>query len=139
MTHDPLAQKLGGVAGHAGLFSTAGDLANFSGMLLDGGRKGGRRVLPAAVVRYLTAPVSVDPRTYRTYGMDALSAYSSPKGDLLPFGSFGHTGFTGGSLWIEPGSRTVVILLTNGVKEATRRDLAELRRTVTNLLAGTME
>ncbi|MBW3624574.1 MAG: beta-lactamase family protein, partial [Armatimonadetes bacterium] len=71
---DPLARRMGGVAGHAGLFSNATDLAAFAAMLLDGGMARGQRVLPAAAVRYLTDPVAVDPRTYRTHGMDALSA-----------------------------------------------------------------
>jgi CubicO group peptidase (beta-lactamase class C family) len=136
---DPLAQSLGGVAGHAGLFSTATDLSKFGWMLLDGGKRGQRLVMPAAAVRYLTTPKEVDPRTYRTYGMDALSTYSSPKGDLLPFGSFGHTGYTGSSLWIDPESRTVIILLTAGVTDKNRQDLAELRRTVANLIAGAVE
>jgi CubicO group peptidase (beta-lactamase class C family) len=135
---DPLAQALGGVAGHAGLFSTAGDLARFSRMILEGGTVRGNQVMPAAAIRYLMTPSSVDPRTYRTYGMDALSVYSAPKGDLLLFGSFGHTGYTGSSFWIDPESRTAVILMTAGVTDKTRKDLAELRRSVANLITGAM-
>jgi CubicO group peptidase (beta-lactamase class C family) len=106
---------------------------------LDEGKTGRHLVLPPAAIRYLTKPMEIDPCTYRTYGMVALSTYSSPKGDLLPFGSFGHTGYTGSSLWVDPESHTVVILLTAGVTDRTRKRLVELRKTVANLIMGVME
>jgi uncharacterized protein YbbC (DUF1343 family)/CubicO group peptidase (beta-lactamase class C family) len=110
--HDPTARRMGGVAGHAGLFSTADDLAKFAQALLNGG--GG--ILSSAMVTKMTSPEQPPSApVLRGFGWDIDSPFSSNRGDLLPVGSFGHTGFTGTSLWIDPTTQTYIILLTNAV------------------------
>ncbi|OGK99256.1 MAG: hypothetical protein A3E31_07940 [Candidatus Rokubacteria bacterium RIFCSPHIGHO2_12_FULL_73_22] len=112
--HDPRARLLGGVAGHAGMFSTAADVARLLRMLLHGGSLDGRRVLRPATVALMweRAP---DGRGTRTLGWDLASPYSSTLAPFFPEGSVGHTGFTGTAVWLDPPSRTYVILLTNRV------------------------
>ena len=112
VVHDPTAQRMGGVAGHAGIFSTADDLAMFAQALLDGGRG----VLTSATIAKMTAPQQPVNRTaLRGFGWDIDSPLSTNRGELLPVGSFGHTGFTGTSLWIDPATETYIVLLTNAV------------------------
>ena len=112
IVHDPTARRMGGVAGHAGLFSTADDLAIFAQAMLDGGRG----VLTPATIAKMTAPQQpATATTLRGFGWDIDSPLSTNRGELLPVGSFGHTGFTGTSLWIDPATRTYVVLLTNAV------------------------
>ena len=97
--HDPTAYRMGGVAGHAGLFSTADDLASFCRMLVGGGTLGDSRVLSPLTIRKMSSP-STPPteRNVRGLGWDLDSKYSANRGDLFPSGSFGHTGFTGPSI-----------------------------------------
>jgi uncharacterized protein YbbC (DUF1343 family)/CubicO group peptidase (beta-lactamase class C family) len=110
--HDPTAHRMGGVAGHAGLFSTADDLAIFAQALLDGGRG----VLTPATVAKMTAPQQpVNGTSVRGFGWDIDSPFSTNRGELLPVGGYGHTGFTGTSLWIDPATKTYIVLLTNAV------------------------
>jgi uncharacterized protein YbbC (DUF1343 family)/CubicO group peptidase (beta-lactamase class C family) len=112
VVHDPTAQRMGGVAGHAGMFSTADDLATFAQALLDGGRG----VLTSATIAKMTAPQQpVNGTALRGFGWDIDSPLSTNRGELLPVGSFGHTGFTGTSLWIDPTTETYIVLLTNAV------------------------
>ncbi len=112
VVHDPTARRMGGVAGHAGMFSTADDLATFAQALLDGGRG----VLGSATIAKMTAPQQpVNGTALRGFGWDIDSPLSSNRGELLPVGSFGHTGFTGTSLWIDPTTQTYIVLLTNAV------------------------
>ena len=112
VVHDPTARRMGGVAGHAGVFSTADDLAMFAQALLDGGR----RVLTPATIAKMTAPQQpVNETAVRGFGWDIDSPLSSNRGELLPVGSYGHTGFTGTSLWIDPTTKTYIVLLTNAV------------------------
>jgi SSS family transporter len=124
VVHDPRARALGGVAGHAGLFGTADDLALFVQMIVDGGRvRGpgpghegegeGRRILAAATVGAMIAPGETPPRQRRGLGWDIATGYSAPRGTRFGPGSFGHTGFTGTSLWIDPETGMFVILLTS--------------------------
>jgi CubicO group peptidase (beta-lactamase class C family) len=114
--HDPTARRMGGVAGHAGLFSTAADLARFVRMLLGGGALDGARVLAGDSVRAMTASQSPPEVTARRgFGWDIDSPYSRPRGTRYPPGSFGHTGFTGCAMWIDPGSRSFYVLLSNRV------------------------
>jgi CubicO group peptidase (beta-lactamase class C family) len=116
VVHDPTARRMGGVAGHAGLFSTAADLARFCEMLLGGGALGSARILSPLTVARMTSPASpTGVAGVRGLGWDIDSAFSSNRGELLPLGSFGHTGFTGTSLWIDPDRDLFVILLTNRV------------------------
>ncbi len=112
--HDPTARRMDGVAGHAGLFTTAADLARFARMLLNGGDLDGTRVFKLETVRLMASvqsPATVEVR--RGLGWDIDSPYSGPRGKIFPVGSFGHTGWTGTSLWIDPFSRTFVIFLSN--------------------------
>jgi uncharacterized protein YbbC (DUF1343 family)/CubicO group peptidase (beta-lactamase class C family) len=114
VVHDPRARRMGGVAGHAGLFTTATDLARYAKMLLNGGELDGVRVFKPETVKQMTTPQTppgVGVR--RGLGWDIDSNYSGPRGRLFPLGSFGHTGWTGTSLWIDPFSRSFVIFLSN--------------------------
>ena len=112
VVHDPTARRMGGVAGHAGLFSTADDLAKFAQALLDGGAG----ILSTVSVVKMTQPEQPPAApVLRGFGWDIDSPFSSNRGDLLPVGSFGHTGFTGTSVWIDPTTQTYIMLLTNAV------------------------
>jgi uncharacterized protein YbbC (DUF1343 family)/CubicO group peptidase (beta-lactamase class C family) len=111
VVHDPTARRMGGVAGHAGLFSTADDVSKFAQALLDG-----KFPLSPLIVQKMTTPQQAPTATIvRGLGWDIDSPYSTNRGDLFAIGSYGHTGFTGTSLWIDPTTDTYVILLTNGV------------------------
>jgi len=112
VVHDPTARRMGGVAGDAGVFSTADDLALFAQALLDGGRG----VLTPATIAKMTAPQQpVNGTSLRGFGWDIDSPFSTNRGELLPVGGYGHTGFTGTSLWIDPATKTYIVLLTNAV------------------------
>lgn len=120
VVHDPTARRMGGIAGHAGMFSTADDLAAFAQALLNGGRGGlssvFTSVLTPATIAKMTAPQQpVNGTTLRGFGWDIDSPLSTNRGELLPVGSFGHTGFTGTSLWIDPTTQTYIVLMTNAV------------------------
>jgi uncharacterized protein YbbC (DUF1343 family) len=132
--HDPRASRLGGVAGHAGLFSTADDLAVFAQMLLNQGESEGKRVLTPATVELMTEPRAV-PNGLRALGWDVQTSYSSNRGELFPVGSFGHTGFTGTSIWIDPSSQTAVIFLSNRVHPDGKGNVNRLRGQVATLAA----
>jgi uncharacterized protein YbbC (DUF1343 family)/CubicO group peptidase (beta-lactamase class C family) len=137
VVHDPTARRMGGVAGHAGLFSTAADLAIFCRMLLDGGVYRGVRILsPLAVAKMTTPSTSPAERNVRGLGWDIDSAYSSNRGELLPVGSFGHTGFTGTSLWIDPATRMFVVFLSNRVHPDGKGDVTPLRARVATIAAS---
>lgn len=110
VVHDPTSCKMGGVTGHAGLFTTAGDLAKYARMIL----AGGAGVLKPETVRLMTTPRTVATVFERRgLGWDIDSAFSRPRGKVFPLGSFGHTGFTGTSLWIEPQTKTFVIFMSS--------------------------
>ncbi|MCX6922037.1 MAG: DUF1343 domain-containing protein [Verrucomicrobia bacterium] len=114
VVHDPTARHIGGVAGHAGLFTTATDLAQYARMLLNRGTLDGVRLFKTETVELMTnvqTPGLITAR--RGLGWDIHSAYSGPRGKLFPVGSYGHTGWTGTSLWIDPFSQTFVIFLSN--------------------------
>jgi uncharacterized protein YbbC (DUF1343 family)/CubicO group peptidase (beta-lactamase class C family) len=136
IVHDPTARRMGGVAGHAGLFSTAADLAVFCRMLLDGGRGNGVRILSPLTVSKMTSPVMGTEPNVRGLGWDIDSAYSSNRGELLPVGSFGHTGFTGTSLWIDPATRLFVVFLSNRVHPDGKGDVTPLRAKVATIAAS---
>ena len=111
VVHDPTARRMGGVAGHAGLFSTAADLTMFCRMLLGGGALGTTRILsPLAVARMTSPATPAGEANVRGLGWDLDSSYSANRGELLPLGSFGHTGFTGTSIWIDPATRVFIDL-----------------------------
>ena len=129
IVHDPTARRMGGIAGHAGLFSTARDLQRFARMLINGGELDGVRVLSAASVRAMTSPATPPGMTdVRGLGWDIDSRFSSNRGDLFPIGSFGHTGFTGTSLWIDPASGSYVIFLSSRLHPDGTGDVTPLAR-----------
>ncbi|MEW6025149.1 MAG: serine hydrolase domain-containing protein [Pseudomonadota bacterium] len=117
VVHDPTVRRIGGVAGSAGVFTTSRDVARFARMLLADGELDGVRILQPASVRLLTtvqSPPGI--AALRGLGMDIDSPYAlRPRGSLYPVGSFGHTGFTGCILWIDPASRSFYVLLSNRV------------------------
>jgi CubicO group peptidase (beta-lactamase class C family) len=126
--HDPLASLLGGVAGDAGLFSTAADLARFCQMFLNGGVLDGVRVLEAQIVQEMVSPQSPpNKENIRGFGWDINSTYSSVKGSHFSSQSYGHTGFTGTSLWIDPASESFLIILTNRVHPNGKGSAKEIR------------
>ncbi|MEZ6132920.1 MAG: serine hydrolase domain-containing protein [Planctomycetaceae bacterium] len=112
--HDPRAYALGGIAGHAGLFSTASDLSRYCQMMINRGSLNGVTVLQPTTVEQMTAPVKVS-SGLRTLGWDMKSPYSSNRGDLFSSSAFGHGGFMGTSMWIDPERQLFVIFLSNRV------------------------
>ncbi len=132
VVHDPTVRRMGGVSGQAGLFSTADDLAKFAQALLDG-----RAVLSPMTIEKMTTPQQPPAATaLRGLGWDIDSPFSSNRGELLPVGSFGHTGFTGTSLWIDPTTRTYIILLTNAVHPRGQGSAISLRAKVATAVAA---
>ena len=137
VVHDPTARYMGGVAGHAGLFSTADDLSRFAQMMLNGGELNGVRIFSPLTIQKFTEPQSPpDQPILRGLGWDIDSPHSGNRGDLFPIGSFGHTGFTGTSLWIDPSTKTYVILLANSVHPTQRPALTPLRGKVATIAAA---
>ena len=127
--HDPTARRMGGVAGNAGVFTTAADLARFARMLLNQGELDGVRLFKPETVRLMTTvqtPASLAVR--RGLGWDLDSEYSAPRGDWFSAASYGHTGWTGTSLWIDPDARTFVIFLSNRNHPDGGGNVVELRR-----------
>jgi serine-type D-Ala-D-Ala carboxypeptidase len=142
--HDPRAFKMGGVAGHAGLFATADDLARYCRMLLRGGELDGARVLSAESTKRFTEPHAVplidkakkETKGARSFGWDVDTSYSAPRGEL--FGKAhgcGHTGFTGTSVWLDFETKTAVIVLTNRVHPDDKGNATPLRRQVGTIVA----
>ena len=114
--HDPTIRRMGGVGGSAGLFTTARDVARFARMLLNSGELDGVRVLSLESVRLLTTAQSPPGLALRGMGMDIDSPYAQrPRGTVFPLGSYGHTGFTGCILWVDPQSRSFYVFLSNRV------------------------
>ncbi len=137
--HDPTSFRMGGVAGHAGLFSTADDLAIFCQMLLNGGVYGSARILSPLTLATMTQPHAVsESGAARGLGWDIASSFSSNRGDLFPLGSFGHTGFTGTSIWIDPSSDSFVIFLSNRVHPDGKGDVGPLRGRVASIVASSI-
>jgi len=134
VVHDPRARRMGGVAGHAGVFSTADDLSKFGQALLNGSP-----ILSPEIVEKMTTPQQ--PPTapvLRGFGWDIDSPFSSNRGELLPVGSFGHTGFTGTSIWIDPTTRTFIILLTNSVHPRGKGSAVTLRSKMATAVAAAL-
>jgi uncharacterized protein YbbC (DUF1343 family)/CubicO group peptidase (beta-lactamase class C family) len=139
IVHDPTARRMDGVAGHAGLFSTAEDLSVFVRMLLNGGSYNGVRILsPLAVDRLISPSTPVDERNVRGLGWDMDSSFSSNRGELLPIGSFGHTGWTGTSLWIDPATKMFVVFLSNRNHPDGKGDVTPLRARVATVAASAL-
>lgn len=139
--HDATARRMGGVSGHAGLFSTADDLSVFAGMILNNGGYNGVNILSSASVKKMTTPQSPkDKKILRGLGWDIDSPFSCNRGECFPIGSFGHSGYTGVSIWIDPFSETYLIILTNRVHPDGRGDAKkvykEVATTVGRAIAG---
>ena len=137
IVHDPRARKTEGVAGHAGLFTTAPDLARYARMLLQKGKLDGVRLFDTATVELMTS-VQTPPilTARRGLGWDIDTGYSSPRGNIFPLGSYGHSGFTGTSMWIDPFSQSFVIFLCNRVHPTEKGpSVIPLRRTIGTLAA----
>jgi uncharacterized protein YbbC (DUF1343 family)/CubicO group peptidase (beta-lactamase class C family) len=137
--HDPTARRMGGVAGHAGLFGTAADLSVFVRMLMAGGTYRGVRILSPLAVEKMTSPATPDlERNVRGFGWDIDSSFSANRGELLPIGSFGHTGFTGTSLWIDPNTGLFVIFLSSRLHPDGKGDVTPLRARVATVAASAL-
>lgn len=137
VVHDPTTRFMGGVAGHAGVFSTADDLARFARMMLNQGHLGKAIILsPLSVVKMTTPQSPRGKPALRGLGWDLDSPYSSVRGDLLPMGSYGHTGYTGTSIWIDPATETFVILLTNRVHPRVATSVVSLRSQLASAVAA---
>jgi CubicO group peptidase (beta-lactamase class C family) len=131
---------MGGVAGHAGLFTTAADLARYSRMLLNLGELDGVRIFKPETVKLMTSvqsPPGLSAK--RGLGWDIDTAFSGPRGNIFPRGSYGHTGWTGGSVWIDPFSKTFVIFLSNRNHPTEAGNVIPLRRTLGTLAAQALE
>lgn len=138
--HDPTAFRMDGVAGHAGLFSNADDLARYCQMLLNGGVLDGKRVMSAQTVAKMTTPVVVsESGDARGLGWDMNTSFSSNRGELFPLGSFGHTGFTGTGVWIDRVSQTFYVFLSNRVHPDGKGDVGPLRAKVATVVASAVE
>ena len=134
--HDPAAYNMGGVAGHAGLFSTAYDLSIFARMLLNRGSLHGVRILKPSTIEQMTMPQSPpDKSRLRGLGWDLDAPFASNRENLLSIGSYGHLGYTGTALWIDPVTQTYIILLTNRVHPNGGGDVKELRAKVKTIAA----
>ncbi|WP_419803852.1 sodium:solute symporter family transporter [Terriglobus sp.] len=135
--HDPTTRRMGGVAGHAGVFSTAHDVSLFAQALLD--RLAGRRSafpLKTETLRLMCEPEQpARGKWLRGFGWDVDSPFSRPRGTVFPVGSFGHTGFTGTSLWMDPRSDTYVVLLANAIHPRGRPAISALRGKVATAAA----
>jgi uncharacterized protein YbbC (DUF1343 family)/CubicO group peptidase (beta-lactamase class C family) len=137
--HDLTAFLMGGVAGHAGLFSTVDDLAIFAQALLDGGAAGETRILSPLSVQKMTTPQNPPNKTVlRGLGWDIDSPIFSSRGELLPVGSYGHAGYTGTSIWIDPVSQTYILLLTNRVHPGGQGDVVSLRSQIASCVAAAL-
>jgi uncharacterized protein YbbC (DUF1343 family)/CubicO group peptidase (beta-lactamase class C family) len=139
--HDPTARRMGGVAGHAGLFTTAEDVARFARMMIQGGTLDGRRVFKEETVRMMTSVHTPErlANARRGLGWDIDSPYAGPRGEHFPVGSYGHTGWTGTSVWIDPFSRAFVILMSNRNHPTEDGNVIGLRRRVGTLAAEAIE
>jgi len=139
IVHDPTSRRMGGVAGHAGLFTTAADLSRFAHMMLNGGQLNGRRIFKKETVQLMTSvhtPKGM--KAERGLGWDINSPYSSPRGNHFKVGGYGHTGWTGGSLWVDPVTRTIVILMTSRTHPDGKGNVIALRREIATLVAESL-
>ena len=135
--HDPTARRMQGIAGHAGLFSTADDLAVFCRMLLSGGVYEGVQILSPLTVSRMTAPSTpTGEPNRRGLGWDLESVYSANRGELFPPLSFGHTGFTGTSLWLDPATGVFVVFLSNRLHPDGDGNVTAVRARVATVVAA---
>lgn len=136
--HDGNAFVQNGISGHAGLFSTAHDLAIFAQMMLNGGQYGNVRIFSPLTVRAMISDQArLKDGTKRGYGWDIASGYSSQRGDIFTTG-FGHTGWTGTSLWAVPEEELIIIVLTSRCHPDGTGDVGPLRAKIANVVASSI-
>ncbi|WP_084688050.1 serine hydrolase [Paraburkholderia oxyphila] len=137
MVHDPIAARMGGIAGHAGLFSTTGDLARYARMLLQGGTLDGARILSASSVALLAQPASaIDAPPWRGLGWELGAPLVANRDRLVPIGVLYHTGYTGTAMWIDFATARFLVVLTNRVLMGGRGDAEPLRAQISSLVAS---
>ena len=140
VVHDPTSRRMGGVTGHAGLFTTASDLARFARMMINDGELDGVRVFKPETIKLMTSVQSPEAvLSRRGLGWDIDSPYSRPRGMVFPRGSYGHTGWTGTALWIDPFSKTFWVLLSNRVHPDGKGNVLSLYFTLGTLAAKAVE
>ncbi|MDA7680778.1 beta-lactamase family protein [Verrucomicrobiales bacterium] len=138
VVHDPSARAMGGIAGHAGLFTTTNDLAKFCRMIVNDGKIGNVRILNKQSIELMTRNHTsiTKHKVSRGLGWDIDSKYSGARGDIFPkMKSFGHTGWTGGSVWIHPNTKSFVILFSNRNHPIERRSIKSIQHELGNLSA----
>jgi len=138
IVHDPLARLQGGISGNAGLFSTAGDLAIYAQMMLNKGEFKDKRILGPLAVKRMTSIYPEVTFAGRGLGWDLDSSYSTNGGDLFGYDSFGHTGYTGTSIWIDPETESFVIFLTNRVHPNDEGLVVSMRSRIANIVASSI-
>jgi len=136
--HDPLARYIGGISGNAGLFSTAEDLSKFAIMLLNNGRYEDKVIFSPLTVKAMTSIYPYLADKGRTAGWDSKTAYSSVRGDILGMNSFGHSGYTGTSIWIDLDTKVFIIILTNRVHPQDKGSVISLRAKIANIVASSL-
>ncbi len=138
IVHDPTSRRMGGVAGHAGLFCTAGDVAVYAQNLLDrlAGKPSRFPLLQLTLEKMTTPGQPATGTALRGLGWDIESPFSSNRGELFPVGSFGHTGFTGTSIWMDPTSDTYVVFMSNAVYPNGPTGINAIRGAVANVVAA---
>ena len=136
IVHDPLARLQGGISGNAGLFSTASDLARYCQMMLNGGALNDTRILSPVTIARMTRIVDTPAKVARGYGWVVKQGQSWVGGDLLPDGGYGHTGYTGTSIWIDPQTQTYIIILSNRVHPKDDGEVDSMRSTIANIVAS---
>jgi SSS family transporter len=137
VVHDPTSRRMGGVAGHAGLFGTAGDVAIYAQNLLDrlAGRPSRFPLQQLTLAKMTTPQQPATGTALRGLGWDIESPFSSNRGELFPVGSFGHTGFTGTSIWMDQTSDTYVVFMSNSVYPDRQHGINAIRGGVANAVA----
>lgn len=147
IVHDPVTRAMGGATGAAGMFSTAGDLARFAQMMLNLGlacpqgraapcKRGYRLFSPPTVEKMTTPQTPYNLPDVRGLGWDLDTPFSTNRGELLPVGSYGHTGYTGTSVWIDPFTQTYIVLLANSVHPFGRPPIISLRSKIATAVAA---
>jgi CubicO group peptidase (beta-lactamase class C family) len=137
--HDPTAYRMGGVSGHAGLFSTADDLALFAQMLLSGGSSNGAEILqPGSIEQMTTRQQTANGGGWWGLGWEINPSFDSRTDDLPQVNSFGHSGYTGTAIWIDPASRTYLIILTHRVHPRGNGDAMPLRADILQFISAAL-
>ena len=133
--HDENTTSFGGISGHAGLFSTLGDLTNYAQCLLNKGTFKGKEIFSPYTLEASFKNYTKDLGIYRGLGWQLVDEDASPVGHIFPQDSIGHTGFTGTSLWFNPSLDVAVVLLTNRVHFGRETDIIRFRKIVHSLIA----